>query len=357
MDFDFDDEIIIEDDVNYNILTNDVLQNFPFLEDDIDAITDYELISKTYEYLDDKKANKEDVPKLDDYYNKDEIDNLLDEKANISDIPDVSNFITKDVDNLTNYYDKDETDALLSAKANVSDIPDVSDFITKDVNDLTYYTKSSDLSTVATTGDYGDLLNKPTIPDVSNFITKDVNNLTYYTLSSSLSSVATSGSYNDLSNKPTIPTVPTNVSSFTNDAGYITKSVNNLDNYMLTTTINGYIDKEFKKNDASILADATITSITPLVGSNYASYSNSYYYKIGSRVHIHLGLSGLTANNLQKVFDIPSGYRPYSHLVSIGQGGGSDLVGQGIVDIDHHSLYVRSPSAYISVDFDYDAFS
>ena len=39
---------------------------------------------------------------------------------------------------------------------------------------------------------------------------------------SSLSTVATSGSYNDLSNKPTIPTVPTNVSAFTNDAGYIT---------------------------------------------------------------------------------------------------------------------------------------
>ena len=31
-----------------------------------------------------------------------------------------------------------------------------------------------------------------------------------------LSTVATSGSYNDLTNKPTIPTVPTNVSAFTN---------------------------------------------------------------------------------------------------------------------------------------------
>jgi hypothetical protein len=40
--------------------------------------------------------------------------------------------------------------------------------------------------------------------------------------SSSLATVATSGSYNDLSNKPTIPTVPTTVSSFTNDAGYLT---------------------------------------------------------------------------------------------------------------------------------------
>lgn len=39
-----------------------------------------------------------------------------------------------------------------------------------------------------------------------------------------LATVATSGSYNDLSNKPTIPTVPTNISAFTNDAGYITSA-------------------------------------------------------------------------------------------------------------------------------------
>lgn len=40
--------------------------------------------------------------------------------------------------------------------------------------------------------------------------------------SSALATVATSGDYDDLSNKPTIPTVPTNISSFTNDAGYLT---------------------------------------------------------------------------------------------------------------------------------------
>ena len=40
-------------------------------------------------------------------------------------------------------------------------IPDVSNFITKDANNLTYYTKSSDLSNVATSGSYTDLSNKP----------------------------------------------------------------------------------------------------------------------------------------------------------------------------------------------------
>ena len=39
-----------------------------------------------------------------------------------------------------------------------------------------------------------------------------------------LSTVATTGSYSDLTNKPSIPTVPTNVSAFTNDAGYITST-------------------------------------------------------------------------------------------------------------------------------------
>lgn len=60
-------------------------------------------------------------------------------------------------------------------------------------------------------GSYNDLTNKPTIPDVSNFITKDVNDLTYYTKSSDLSSVATSGDYNDLINKPSITSDGINV--------------------------------------------------------------------------------------------------------------------------------------------------
>jgi hypothetical protein len=37
-----------------------------------------------------------------------------------------------------------------------------------------------------------------------------------------LATVASTGDYDDLANKPTIPTVPTNVSAFTNDAGYLT---------------------------------------------------------------------------------------------------------------------------------------
>ena len=63
------------------------------------------------------------------------------------------------------------------------------------------------LATVATTGDYNDLKNKPTLPNLSN-----------------LAKVATSGSYNDLTDRPAIPEVPTLVSELTNDVGYITEN-------------------------------------------------------------------------------------------------------------------------------------
>lgn len=179
--FDNQDDIPLDDEfirTHFNTIPDgETIQNFPFVEDDVDAITDYELFSKGFGYLDDKKADKEE---LSDYVKKDEL-------------------------------------------------PPLDDFVTKDTTELENYTLTSDLSEVALTGDYDDLIdkpelfsgdyndltNKPTIPtktsDLNNdsgFITKSVNDLTNYTKTSSLSNVATSGNYNDLSNKPAIENIP-----------------------------------------------------------------------------------------------------------------------------------------------------
>ena len=85
----------------------------------------------------------------DDYYNKTEVDTLLADKADVSDLPDMSL-----------YYTKTATDTLLNAKA------DKSDTYTKAQVDTALAAKANtaDLATVATTGDYDDLINKPTIP-------------------------------------------------------------------------------------------------------------------------------------------------------------------------------------------------
>ena len=92
-----------------------------------------------------------------------------------------------------NVYSKEQTDTLLSAKAN-----------------------TTDLATVATTGSYNDLSNKPTIPAAQvNSDWDAVSGVAQILNKPSLASVATSGSYDDLTNKPTIPTITDNTTYYT----------------------------------------------------------------------------------------------------------------------------------------------
>jgi hypothetical protein len=103
----------------------------------------------------------------------------------------------------SNYYDKSTIDDFLDDKANVAD-----------------------LATVATSGEYSDLINPPTnVSDFTNdagYLTEHQSLSNYYTKSetddllddkadtSDLATVATSGDYNDLINKPTIPSAQVN---------------------------------------------------------------------------------------------------------------------------------------------------
>ena len=246
-----DDEFIRS---HFNVrISPSVIQNFPFVEDDIEAITDYELFSRGFGYLDEKKADKDEIPDVSDFVKKDTTE--LENYTLTSDLSEVA--LSGDYDDLSN------KPTIPVVPTNISSFNNDSGYITKDVNDLTNYTLTSNLSAVATSGDYDDLTNKPTIPDVSNFITKDVNNLTYYTLSSNLSTVATSGSYNDLSNKPTIPT---KTSDLTNDSDFL---VNNDSGWIYHTNANQVV-----------LAYRKVNNIVYIVGyskqGNYIVPGGSY---------------------------------------------------------------------------------
>ena len=122
--------------------------------------------------------------------------------------------------------------------------------------DLTPYVKKTELSTVATSGSYNDLKNKPTIPSISGlasetFVTDKINeaklsggevDLSPYVKSADLSTVAKSGSYNDLTNKPTIPTVPT-LSKVATSGSY-----NDLNNKPTIPSISGLASESFVTN-------------------------------------------------------------------------------------------------------------
>lgn len=86
---------------------------------------------------------------LDNYYNKQETDNLLDDKADKTDLPD-----------MTDYYNKTETDNLLSGKANASDV-----YTKTEIN--TELAKKADKTDTYTKSEVDNL-----IPDVSGLATK-----------------------------------------------------------------------------------------------------------------------------------------------------------------------------------------
>lgn len=93
--------------------------------------------------------------------------------------------------------------------------------------------------------DMNNVYNKTTIDGIVEGLQEDI---AAKPSLSDFATVATTGSYNDLTDKPTIPVIPTNVSAFTNDAGYITSS--GLTNYALKT------DTLIKDSDGNI--DETI---------------------------------------------------------------------------------------------------
>ncbi|MCR4681400.1 MAG: hypothetical protein K5636_07320 [Bacteroidales bacterium] len=159
----------------------------------------------------------------------------------MSQLPDsIGGGILVEVDPVFSAWDKDYADLI-----NTPTIPTVPTNLSAFTNDADFITLSQvpvqqnadwnatdgvqqilnkpSLATVATTGSYADLTNKPDIPTTTNDL---VNNSGFITLSQvpvqqNADWNATSG-VQQILNKPTIPTVPDNVSAFTNDAGYVT---------------------------------------------------------------------------------------------------------------------------------------
>lgn len=117
------------------------------------------------------------------------------------------------------------------------------------------------------------------------------------------------------------------------------------------------ITKEFKINNENIYLDSTnIIPITPTSGSNYSTYGDCYYYKKGSRVHVHIGISGLTANTNTAIFTLPTGFRP-NHFLS-GTGIGASMSNISVIQIDiNGGITVRSPNQYALIQIDFDVIS
>ena len=148
-----------------------------------------------------------------------------------SGITDISIPLT-DIFDPSNYYTKTEVDTALATKAN-----------------------ASSLATVATSGSYNDLTDKPTIPGQVNADWNASSGVAQILNKPTLATVATSGSYNDLSDKPVIP------AGVTVDQTLDTSSTNAIANSAVATALNS-------KADSSALSDyATTTAMNTALAS------------------------------------------------------------------------------------------
>ncbi|WAX12100.1 hypothetical protein CS266P2_00066 [Clostridium phage CS266P2] len=98
-----------------------------------------------------------------------------------------------------------------------------------------------------------------------------------------------------------------------------------------------------------------IVSITPLAGQNYPNWGGCYYYKSGSRVHVHLGIQGLPANTVATVFILPDIVHPKTRILSVGSSGSFPGVARVEISLDG-GINVTSQDSYVAADIDYDTY-
>lgn len=114
-------------------------------------------------------------------------------------------------------------------------------------------------------------------------------------------------------------------------------------------------------NDPSLLTgfDASKRiAFTPTSGQSQTSYGGCWYGKIGTRVYLHIGMTGLTANAAPvTVFTLPAGYRPIADMICLGTGGAS-YTSIAIMFVNTAGVVrVNSQDAYARIDMMFDALS
>lgn len=108
-------------------------------------------------------------------------------------------------------------------------------------------------------------------------------------------------------------------------------------------------------NDASVLCP--VTPITPTLdnGSHSSAHGNCWYYKIGYRVYIHIGVTGLTSNTTTALWTLPQGYRPHSMVGNVGTG--QNMTTYGRIRVTEAGVVnINANAASACGDIEFDAF-
>ena len=111
------------------------------------------------------------------------------------------------------------------------------------------------------------------------------------------------------------------------------------------------------QNDGQAVINQSVDTFTPDNVSAWSTLGNCWYYKIGTRVHLHAAVTGLTANTNTVIYTFTnSGYAPYATVVAAGRGNDGSTFCSMWVD-SSGVVTVRSTGTNAAVDIEYDAFN
>lgn len=115
------------------------------------------------------------------------------------------------------------------------------------------------------------------------------------------------------------------------------------------------LNSNFKINNPNLLFDTSnIIYFTPTEGESYDFYGGCYYYKVGTKVYIHIGMK-IDVDNVTLIYTLPEGYRP-NHLVGFIGFGSNALEGVSKVQIeDNGKIKVYDGGGFVLIDIEYEA--
>lgn len=139
-------------------------------------------------------------------------------------------------------------------------------------------------------------------------------------------------------------------------ADYDSMPVGTVIEYEGDTIPDGYEEYNEINNPNLLLTDKDIITFTPDVGSYHEPYGGCFYYKIGTRVHLHIGIQGLTAKTNNEIFTLPVGFRPKvrTPFISIDTGLADECAG---LIRDTGEIVIYAEYGFASADVEYDAFN
>ena len=102
------------------------------------------------------------------------------------------------------------------------------------------------------------------------------------------------------------------------------------------------------------LKPSIIHQVTPTNGTNHPYYGGTYYYKVGSRVHVHVGIS-INTQTYTTIFTLPVGFRPKTMLGFVAVGSNLDNFA-GVVIQQNGNIDTIAKNGYVIADMEFDTF-